>query len=410
MAYRKDKRGRVLEKNEYQRQNGTYRYDYKDAVGNSHSIYANDLASLREKEKQLLMAQWQGVDVERGNTLTLNDVFDRYLQTKFGLKESTVASYNDMYNRYVREEFGKQLIKSIRYSDIQSFYAYLLKKKKVSMRSVEYVHMLLHPTFDLAIEDGIILKNPTKGLLGKIKKSTGYSMVKRHALTVDQQRAFLDYIDGHRVWGRYHSIFQVMLGTGLRVGELTGLRWEDVDFEKRCISVNHGIVSVKPIKGVSKEHLHVSLPKSDAGIRIVPIMDPVLEGFKEEYRYCCAKGFSDYELEGFKDFIFTKANGKVYTSNRLDKVLTDIVNSYNKQEKAIAEREGVEPEYLPHFSCHILRHTFCTRLCERDVNLKVIQTIMGHANIKITMDIYAEVSEEKKRSEIDKLAKELDVF
>ena len=182
-------------KNEYQRQNGTYRYDYKDAVGNSHSIYANDLASLREKEKQLLMAQWQGVDVERGNTLTLNGVFDRYIQTKFGLKESTVASYNDMYDRYVREEFGKQLIKSIRYSDIQSFYAYLLKKKKVSMRSVEY-------------------------------------------------------------------------------------------------------------------------------------MDPVLEGFKEEYRYCCAKGFSDYELEGFKDFIFTKANGKVYTSNRLDKALTDIVNSY----------------------------------------------------------------------------------
>ena len=103
-------------------------------------------------------------------------------------------------------------------------------------------------------------------------------------------------------------------------------------------------------------------------------------------------------------------NGKLYTSVRLDKALKDIVYAYNKQEKAIAEREGVEPKYLPHFSCHILRHTFCSRLCERDVNMKVIQTIMGHANIKITMDIYAEVSEEKKRFEMDKLAKELDVF
>ena len=167
---------------------------------------------------------------------------------------------------------------------------------------------------------------------------------------------------------------------------------------------------VKPVKGETKGHLHISLPKSDAGIRTVPIVDAVLEGFKEEYRYCLAKGFSDFELEGYTDFIFTKANGTVYTCCRLDKVLRDIVDSYNKQETAIAEREGREPEYLPHFSCHILRHTFCTRLCEQDVNIKVIQTLMGHANIRITMDIYAEVSEEKKRSELERLADELEIF
>ncbi len=91
-------------------------------------------------------------------------------------------------------------------------------------------------------------------------------------------------------------------------------------------------------------------------------------------------------------------------------MLSDIVKAYNKQEEAIAKAEDREPHFLPHFSCHVLRHTFCTRLCERDVNLKVIQTVMGHANIKITMDIYAEVSEEKQRMEIEKMADELDVF
>lgn len=409
MASRKDNRGRVLERNEYQRKNGTYRYDYQDIIGTFHSIYAPDLATLRDKEKKLKLAQWQGVDVERGNTVTFNDVFDRYMNTKFGLKESTLTSYLTMYDRYVRDEFGKQLVKNIRYSDVQNYYADLLKNRNLGMRTVEYLHMMLHPTFDLAVEDGIILKNPTKGLLGKIKKAAGYSMKKRHALTIDQQRAFLEFIYNHPTWGRYHSIFQVMLGTGLRVGELIGLRWEDVDFEKKTININHGVVYIKAYNGV-KEHPKITLPKTDAGIRIVPLMDPVIDGFREEYKYSCGRGFSNFELDGYSGFIFTKQNGNLYSAPRLDKALSDIVAAYNKQEEAVAKYEGREPIYLPHFSCHNLRHTFCTRLCERDVNIKVIQSIMGHANIKITMDIYAEVSEEKKRMEMDKLASELDVF
>lgn len=100
----------------------------------------------------------------------------------------------------------------------------------------------------------------------------------------------------------------------------------------------------------------------------------------------------------------------MYTSTRLDKALKDIVGSYNKQEEAVAKVENRESFYLQHISNHILRHTFCTRLCERDVNIKVIQTVMGHSSIKITMDIYAEVSQQKQIDEINKMAKELDVF
>ena len=87
-----------------------------------------------------------------------------------------------------------------------------------------------------------------------------------------------------------------------------------------------------------------------------------------------------------------------------------IVKAYNKEEEVIAKAENREPKFLPHISNHMLRHTFCTRLCERDVNIKVIQTLMGHASVNITLDIYAEVSKEKQLYEIDKLADELDVF
>lgn len=409
MASRKDNKGRVLQKGEYQRPDGRYQYSYYDATGKRRFLYANSIPELRDLEREYLVASFSGAG-SYGTMVTLNFMYDRFMATKIGLRDSSYASYMQMYDRYVRDEFGQQYVKNIKYSDVQAFYSYLMKVKKLSIRSVEYVHKQISPALELAVADGIIIRNPSKNAYGNFKRATGeYSKV-RHALTIEQQRAFLEFIDGHPTWGRYHSIFQVMLGTGLRVGELCGLRWQDVDIDKRTINVNHGIVSVKAIKGVQKEHLKVSLPKTDSSIRNVPIMQPVIEALLDEYRYSELRGFPNCEIDGYTDFIFTKQNGTVYTSMRLDKALKDIVKAYNKQEGALAEIEEREPLLLPNISNHILRHTFCTRLCERDVNIKVIQTVMGHSSIKITMDIYAEVSAQKMQDEMDRLAGELDVF
>ena len=409
MASRKDNKGRVLQKGEYQRKDGLYQYSYYDLTGTRIYIYDGDLTELRKKEKEYLLANWQGAE-SYGTAITLNAMYDRYMATKFGLRESSYNSYLQMYDRYVRDEFGQQFVKNIRYSDIQAFYTYLLKDKNLSIRSVEYVHDQIRPALELAVRDGIIIKNPSKDAYGNFKRATGAEKGKRKALTIEEQKIFLGYIEGHPTWGRYHSIFQVMLGTGLRVGELIGLRWQDIDFENRQISVNHSIVSIKSRRNGPKEHLKVNLPKTEAGIRKVPIMGPVLDGFKNEYRYASLRGFPNTVVDGYTDFVFVKQNGNVYTSMRLDKALSDIVKSYNKQEEKIAEIEDRDPILLPNISNHILRHTFCTRLCERDVNIKVIQSVMGHASIKITMDIYAEVSEKKQKEEIERLANELNVF
>lgn len=80
----------------------------------------------------------------------------------------------------------------------------------------------------------------------------------------------------------------------------------------------------------------------------------------------------------------------------MNKAIKRITESYNALEEEQAKAEDRETVMLPDFSCHHLRHTFCTRLCETDTNIKVIQSIMGHADIQTTMDIYAEVSQEKK--------------
>ena len=409
MASRKDKKGRVLQKGESQRKDGRYHYAYTNVAGKRCFIYADSLAELRKKERDHQVASWQGA-TRYGTQASLNYMFDRSLALKVGIKESTYASYRQSYDNHVREEFGRQAVKNISYSDIMVFYSYLAKSKKLALSTIEHIHLQIYSALDLALQDGMILKNPSDGAFGAFRRAMGDDARKIRALTLDEQKRFLEFIDGHPVWGRYHSIFQVMLGTGLRVGELCGLRWQDVDIENRLVDINHSIVHIKAVKGESKDHMAVSLPKTKAGIRQVPLMKPVIEGFMEEYRWAQAKHFVSETIDGYTDFIFTKMNGTVYTSNRLDKALSDIVKAYNKQEEAVAELEDREPEVLPHISNHMLRHTFCTRLCERDVNVKVIQTVMGHASVNVTMDIYAEVSKAKQFEEIDRLADELDVF
>lgn len=411
MASRKDQRGRALQKGEFQRADGRYQYSYTDKLGKRHYIYGKSLVELRAKERELLVNSYMGANPEKyGQSASLNFMFDRYMATKLGLKESTYASYYQMYDRYVRDEFGLQLVKDIKYSDLLGFYTFLLKDKDLAIRSIEYVHKMISPALELAVEDGLITKNPARHAYSNFKTSCGKYKRVMHALTIEQQRAFLDYLDGHETLGRYHSIFQVMLGTGMRVGELSGLRWQDVDFEKRQIYINHSLVNVGAIRGKTEKRLKINTPKTEAGCRTIPIMDQVLEGFKEEYRYASARKFPNCVVDGYTDFIFVKQNGQVYTCNRLDTALRVIVQSYNKHEKVIATLEEREPLLLPHITNHVLRHTFCTRLCERDINIKVIQTVMGHSSIKITMDIYAEVSEEKQKQEIDRLAQEIDVF
>ena len=409
MASRKDSKGRVLQKGEFQRKDGRYQFSYSTIPGKRCYIYATNLVELREKERDHHVADWHGA-VRYGTQVSLNFMYDRALALKVGIKASTYASYRQSYDTHVRDELGKQAVKNITYSDLLAFYSYLFRNKGLSTKTIHHVHLQIYAALKLALQDGMIMKNPASGIFGDFKSAAGDDDRKIRALTLEEQKRFLEYIDGHPTWGRYHSIFQVMLGTGLRVGELCGLRWQDIDVEKRLLDVNHGIVLVKAVKGGEKEHLTVSLPKSKAGIRQVPLMQPVIEAFMDEYKWAESKHFVSETIDGYTDFIFTKQNGSVYTSNRLDQALKDIVRAHNKQEEAIAELEDREPVLLPHISNHMLRHTFCTRLCERDVNVKVIQTVMGHASINITLDIYAEVSKAKQFAEIDRLADELDVF
>ena len=407
---RKDLRGRSLRKGEVQRASDKrYMYTYTDPLGRRKFIYANDLTQLREKEEKLLKDQLDGLDIYVAGKATLNETFDRYISTKYNLRESTRSSYLYTYDHYVRDTFGLKRIAEIKYSDVLQFYYHLLNQQGISLGTLDSVHCLLHPTFQLAVRDEIIRKNPTDGVMKEISRESGKNRGVRHALTIEQQRCFMEYIANHPIYYHWWPMFTILLGTGCRIGEALGLRWQDLDFENRVININHSLVYY-PVNGSNKCVLRVSLPKTDAGIRTIPMLDIVKDAFEMLYEEQKENGFNETEIDGMTGFIFCNRFGAVPNPQTVNHTIKRIANNYNADEVVRAKKEHRDPIILPNFSCHHLRHTFCTRLCENETNLKVIQSIMGHKNIETTLDIYAEATEKKKQESFENLAAKLDIF
>lgn len=402
---RKDSKGRVFRKGEgYRTQDNRYIYRYTDPRGVRRTIYARTLEELREKEDELKRDQLDGIDSYVRNVMTVNEAFDRYLFLKTSLRRTTRANYEMMYNKHVRDGFGKRCVGDIKFSDVVLFYKMLVEEDGIAPVTVGTIHCCLKPTFEMCVRDEIIRKNPTDGVLREISNDIGKNKGVRHALTLNDQVAFMDYIEGHPVYDHWHPIFTILLGTGLRCGEFVGLRWKDIDLDERTIDVNHALVRVKPTKGEKAKRLGVSLPKTDAGIRVVPMMDDVCEAFHKIYEEQLITGFNETIIEGMSGFIFKNANGDVLCEQNINAAIRRIVESYNMDEMGNAMKQRREPHLLPHFSCHQLRHTFCTRFCENESNLKVIQDVMGHKNIKTTMNVYAEATNDKKREAMQKLS------
>ena len=407
---RKDLRGRSLRKGEVQRASDKrYMYTYTDPLGRRKFIYANDLTQLREKEEKLLKDQLDGLDIYVAGKATLNETFDCYISTKYNLRESTRSSYLYTYDHYVRNTFGLKRIAEIKYSDVLQFYYHLLNQQGISLGTLDSVHCLLHPTFQLAVRDEIIRKNPTDGVMKEISRESGKNRGVRHALTIEQQRCFMEYIANHPIYYHWWPMFTILLGTGCRIGEALGLRWQDLDFENRVININHSLVYY-PVNGSNKCVLRVSLPKTDAGIRTIPMLDIVKDAFEMLYEEQKENGFNETEIDGMTGFIFCNRFGSVPNPQTVNHTIKRIANNYNADEVVRAKKEHRDPIILPNFSCHHLRHTFCTRLCENETNLKVIQSIMGHKNIETTLDIYAEATEKKKQESFENLAAKLDIF
>ena len=392
---RKDTKGYVLRTGECQRSDGRYSYSYTDQESNRHVVYAKTLAELRKKERKIIRDLEDGIDAHAPEKTTLNQLYDRYIGQKYDLKPTTKANYIYMYDHFVREGFGRRKLSAIKYSDVKKFYYGLLMDKTLKPNTLDNVHTQLHPAFQMAVRDGLIRVNPTDGVMAEIKKSHMWENKKRHALTIPQQRAFTEFITDNKEYCGWYPVIMVLLGTGMRIGECLGLRWDDLDFEQRIISVNHNITNRPHDDGTCTKH--ISTPKTRSGYRTIPMIDEVYEAFLMEYEMQKCMGYESETIDDYTNFVFLTYGGSVLSPGSVNRALANITESYNAKETQAARSEKRDPIHLPHFSAHNLRHTFCTRFCENESNLKVIQSVMGHSDISTTMDIYAEATEEKKQ-------------
>ena len=399
---RKDSHRIVLKKGEYQRTNGTYAYRWTDEKGKRHEVYARDLDDLRAKEKEIDADTNEGIKVE-ARYVIINEMYDLWVQLKRGIKDNTFENYKYMYNTFVRPSFGKKRIQTLKKSDVKIFYNYLADQRCLQASTIDSIHNVLHQVLDMAVDDKYIRSNPSDKALKELKQSHAFKTEKRRALTIAEQELFLNYLRNNETYSHWYPIFAVMLGTGMRVGEITGLRWCDIDLDNGVIDINHTLVYYCHRHEVELNgcYFNINTPKTKASNRKIPMIESVKEAFLMEKANQEKSGIKcSVVIDGYSDFIFVNRNGKTQHQGTLNKAIRRIIRDCNDEVLLNDENATV---LLPHFSCHSLRHTFSTRMCEAGINVKVIQDTLGHQDISTTMNIYTDATKEMKKQEFESL-------
>lgn len=395
---RKDDKGRVLREGEYQRANGTYRYRWLDKRRKEHSVYAKTLELLRIEEEKILKDTMDGI--QTGCNLTLNDMYERWRNVKRGLKDNTFRNYQYMYETFVKPDFGKGLLQDFKKSDIRAFYNYLNEARKLTFATIDNIHTVIHQVFDMAVDDEYIRTNPSNDAMKELRRTHAEEPREVRSLTVKEQEVFeytLSHDPRHKRW---HPIFTTILLTGMRVGEITGLRWCDIDFDKNQISVNHTLVYYNKGKLKGGCAYAINTPKTKAGCRTIPMMPEVRDALMEEKEYQELEEVTcNVTIDGYTDFVFLNRFGSVLNQGTLNKALDRIERNYNLD---VVEKGKDDDIILPPLTNHWLRHTFSTRMVESGMHPKALQEILGHSDIATTMNIYTDASTDFTSSEMRK--------
>lgn len=396
MSIRYTRKKIKLRKGEYQRDNDTFEYKWFDPSGKRHSIYAKSLPELRSKEDVILKDIMDGIDHSKLD-LTINSYYEIWKSIKTGVRESYFSSCTRTYERYIEPDFGKTKLKNLAYSKVVMFMESLARDKGLHFGTIRNIFLVLSMVLDIAVKDDVLRNNPCKGALKELRREYGKDAKVVRALTLQEQKIFEAFLEKPGRFHQYCPVFTVMLWTGLRVGEVLGLRWEDIDFVNNEIDVNHIILDYSRGKGKGSVYT-ANPPKTRNSYRTVPMLPKVREALLQEKRIQDFLGIKCVsEIGGYTNFIFLDSEGNVLPYRKLNHVLNSISDEINKE---LHEAGNSDVKVFPHMHNHMLRHTFATRMREAGADMKAVSDMMGHEGILITLKTYTDASREFKSREI----------
>lgn len=331
--------------------------------------------------------------------ITVNAFRNRWFNT-FKVPKIKATSVYPMTRRYERtfgERIGKRKLNSITYFDIQEAINGMMSDG-IGVTTIKDALGSLRECFESAKNNGLIAINPCFDIILPEKTDSK----QRRFLTVDEQKKFLETAETEYAW--YYPMLKVMLLTGMRISEVGGLCWSDVDYENDIIHIRRALYSQYEY---GERHLRFTTTKTINSVRDIPMMadckkmlklqkknqDRIKKELGKRYR-------SEYE-EGLSDLVFTSSMGSSATRYNVAPIINKIVQSINLREDYESVQENREPVYMKPVSPHTLRRSFCTRCFEAGMNIKVVQKIMGHNNYATTANIYTEVMPDKMNEEIE---------
>ena len=380
----KDLKGKELGVGITQRKDGLYQGRYKDRFGKYKTIYNKKLGDLR-KELAIAIADNQLYTSVR-DEVKLDDWFKRWVDVykKKSVRPNTLREYTHIYNKNISPILGNRNINSLVKTDIQQLI------KKVNDDGYLYerqnkVKVILTDMFSRAIEDDLMVKNPAKGVkLYQDKISSA------RALTIGEQDVFFEFCKNTF----YDNLFNVAVNTGLRPGELFALTIKDINFEQKYIDVNKTLVYQKYLDDECKT-FHLEPPKTKQSYRHVPINSTCIDYLKRQVEL--KEIVSSRRPKMQTDYLFvtrfnTPLNSVIY-SDAIRSVIRRINETRNPKNQ------------FDFFSGHTFRHTFATRCLEAGIQPKVVQSYLGHATLKMTMDLYTHVTADKATEDIERIVK-----
>lgn len=367
-----DKRGRKLPKGIQQRYEGYEgRFMYK---GKRYLVHGNTITETQKLVTELKYKLEHGLYVAK-EKITLNEWYKTWLEEykKNRVKIGTYTSYEKYYHSTIQERLGNKNLNDIRGEHIQKLYNDLVKEG-YALSSIKVVSAVLNGCFKQAERNGLIERNPVR--LAELPRQTGEKKG-RVAMTKEQQGLFMEYA---RESYLYH-FFAVMLRTGMRKGEMQGLKYSDIDKKQNVIHVR------RTLKYIEGRGYIEDTPKTRTSIRDIPLTAAVLEHIEAQRKFW---GFKVVKMD---QYLFCNENGDPISRERIQAEI-------DRTAKRIHEA-GYE---FPRITSHVFRHTFATRAIEAGMQPQVLKTILGHSSLAMTMDLYSHVLPDTKAEEMEKIA------